>query len=657
MKSVKRLHEEFSSYLFFYFLMFRHVFFILLFSAGFSLIASAQENEFIRSPWWFGVAGGANFDLYHGGVPLQPNSGVRIPDNGYITGKGTGYFAFPILEYHPEDKNWGFFLQAGYDSRLGTFENELTTKLAYITIEPCLRFGFPKTPFYIYAGPRIAFNMGKRFTYQQESGTLDNVKTSVSAFQVGAGYDIYLTSKEKNSQMILAPFFAFQPYFGQSPRTTDSWNITTMRAGIAFKFGRSHHFAESRQVVVPVSIEDKSGKAIVFDEPPTVEEETMVDKTAPLGSQVYFDLRTSEITNQSNGLDNKKVKYLKKEMPGFTEEENISDQMLKQMIVDDNFLTTLGEQMAKDPSSIVTLIGSSKNGAGYGKQLAKSMKIFLTGVFRIDEARIKTKGQKKLKTHIGKQKDREDLALLFERDRQVLIKSKSGSLQNKFRGSSGESQKPLGIKVVHETNKDGYVTFSTSGSKEKFASWSLKISDGEGKIQNYGPFKGETATIAKRKILEKNTVGEYKVTMLGQLTGGQTISKDTTVYIRMWPLNVGKKYTRFGISYEFNSLQSINDLKRYLTDVVVPEIPENAKVVIHGHSNNVEDVYFDLKRFLSKENDARDIMRDALVKAGKTNVQFEVYGLGDDQIVEPFMKTRPEKRNYYRTLIIDVVPQ
>jgi hypothetical protein len=120
---------------------------------------------------------------------------------------------------------------------------------------------------------------------------------------------------------------------------------------------------------------------------------------------------------------------------------------------------------------------------------------------------------------------------------------------------------------------------------------------------------------------------------------------------------VGEKYTRFGISYQFNDLQSIADLKRYLAEVVAPEIPERSNVIIHGHSNVVEDMYFDVKRFLAEANDAGAVLRDALEKAGKTNVRFSVYGLGDDQVIEPFRKPDEIERHYYRTLIVDVVPQ
>jgi hypothetical protein len=35
---------------------------------------------------------------------------------------------------------------------------------------------------------------------------------------------------------------SFQPYFGQNPRSTETWNNTTVRAGVALKFGQGKTF-------------------------------------------------------------------------------------------------------------------------------------------------------------------------------------------------------------------------------------------------------------------------------------------------------------------------------------------------------------------------------------------------------------------------------
>lgn len=634
---------------------YRKVFFSLLIIVCGGLTTVVRGQEYVRSSWWFGVAGGTNYNLYHGSYPHQLNTDTEIT-GALGSGKGTGYFAFPLLEYHPEGKSWGFFLQAGYDSRFGTFDNQLKTKLAYFTVEPSLRLNLSKSPIYIFAGPRVAINVDKRFTYQQNSGTLDNMKRSVSSFQVGAGWDIHLNSPAKSSQVIMAPFFAFQPYFGQSPRTTDSWNVTTLRAGIAFKFGRSRQFAESRQVVVPVTIDDKTRTSLVDREPPTAQEEGRVDKSAPIGNQAYFDLLPSKLIDPAERQDKRKIRQLRKEMIALTEDEAFSAPLRSDRVSDNNFITIIGKQLQNDPSATIMLIGSSKNGARYAESLAKSVKLFLTGVFGIDGDRVKIKSHRRLKIHPGTPKGEEDLALLFEKDRQLLMRSKSARLQQKFRGEDAEKLNQLKIKVIHEPDVDGFVTFGTQGAQEPFVSWSLKISDGNGPVQKYGPYTGETARIQKSKILGGNTVGEYQVSMIGQFSSGETIGKDTTIVIRIYPLRVGEKFTRFGISYEYNNLQSISDLNNYLAKVVAPEIPENAKVIIHGHSNRMEEKYFDLKSYLTVANDAHDMLQNALVKAGKTGVQFEVYGLGEDQIVEPFRKVAPTNRQYFRTLIIDVVP-
>jgi hypothetical protein len=59
-------------------------------------------------------------------------------------------------------------LQAGYDSRKGDFDQvitacdcpaDLSTNLSYITVEPSLRFAPFKSNFYLYGGPRLAFNL------------------------------------------------------------------------------------------------------------------------------------------------------------------------------------------------------------------------------------------------------------------------------------------------------------------------------------------------------------------------------------------------------------------------------------------------------------------------------------------------------------------
>jgi hypothetical protein len=59
--------------------------------------------------------------------------------------------------------------------------------------------------------------------------------------QIGAGYDIPLSTDANNTICIIS-FCFFQPYFGQNPRSTETWNNTTVRAGVALKFGQGKTF-------------------------------------------------------------------------------------------------------------------------------------------------------------------------------------------------------------------------------------------------------------------------------------------------------------------------------------------------------------------------------------------------------------------------------
>jgi len=152
-------------------------------------------------------------------------------------------------------------LQAGFDARRGKFDQVLstdnfpldlsTTSLRYITVEPSLRFNPFKSNFYLFAGPRLAFNVDKRFIYQQGinpanpeqtadpevNGVFGNINKSLISMQIGAGYDISLTAENKLMQAIISPFISYHPNFGQNLRSIESWNVTTLRAGVAFKFG------------------------------------------------------------------------------------------------------------------------------------------------------------------------------------------------------------------------------------------------------------------------------------------------------------------------------------------------------------------------------------------------------------------------------------
>ncbi len=237
--------------------------------AGIITPIQAQEAQYSKPSLWLGAAAGANFNFYRGST--QNISSNVTSQVAFHDGNGIGLYVAPLIEFYRPDSRWGVMLQAGYDGRGGKFDQvfspcncprDLSTNLSYITIEPSLRLAPIKSNFYLFAGPRFAFNFDKSFTYIQGTnpeypeqvapaeikGNMSNVNNTLISMQIGAGYDVFLTKEKKRTQVIFSPFIAFQPYFGQNPRSTETWNITTIRAGASLKIGNGRLLPVSEKV-------------------------------------------------------------------------------------------------------------------------------------------------------------------------------------------------------------------------------------------------------------------------------------------------------------------------------------------------------------------------------------------------------------------------
>jgi hypothetical protein len=243
----------------------------------------AQVTTNTKHSWWFGAAAGTNINFYNGSIQ-ELNSSIFSPVS-FNKGSGIGLYLAPLVEFHRPDSRLGVILQAGYDSRKGKFDEkiapcgcteDLSTKLSYITVEPSLRFAPFKSNFYLYGGPRLAFNLNKSFIFKQgihsdflgqeahleTKKDFSNMNKTIISMQIGAGYDIPISSLRDQTQFILSPFVSFQPYFGQSPRSIEKWNVTTLRVGVALKFSHEHKILSQNKVVKPAS------KKIVASTPP-----------------------------------------------------------------------------------------------------------------------------------------------------------------------------------------------------------------------------------------------------------------------------------------------------------------------------------------------------------------------------------------------------
>lgn len=224
-------------------------------------ILSAQDTtKYTKPSWYFGAAIGANFNFYRGSTQTINSTLISYP--AFHNGTGVGLYLAPLVEFHKPDSRFGGMLQIGYDNRKGKFDQvttpcdcpaDLKANVSYLTIEPSFRVQPFKGNFYVYAGPRIALDLSKSFKYDKGAsadgtipadpelkGDFSNVRSSVFSMQIGAGYDIPLSSQDHKTQYVISPFVAVHPYFGQNPRSIETWNVTTVRAGVVIKFGKGH---------------------------------------------------------------------------------------------------------------------------------------------------------------------------------------------------------------------------------------------------------------------------------------------------------------------------------------------------------------------------------------------------------------------------------
>jgi outer membrane protein with beta-barrel domain len=238
------------------------ILFSILIFAGIS--GHTQTVKIIPPVWWFGVSGAANFNFYDGTTQML-NNNLTVP-TAFHKGSGIEPYVSVLTEYRP-NKTWGGMLNIAYDNRGGKFDQveapcncaaDLSTNISYVTIEPSLRLAPFGSAFYIFAGPTISFTVANSFTYTQQlqpttKSDWSDTRSTVFSAQAGAGIDIPISSPTSIHQTTLSPFVSFLTNLGQQPRSSESWSLYTVRAGVALKFGKGKKIIVAAPVYQPVT--------------------------------------------------------------------------------------------------------------------------------------------------------------------------------------------------------------------------------------------------------------------------------------------------------------------------------------------------------------------------------------------------------------------
>lgn len=655
----------------------------------------AQETEYKSPSWWFGVGAGANANFYRGSSQ-HLNASLTTPA-AFHNGNGFGLFVAPVIEYHRENTMLGFMLEFGYDNRSGSSDEiktpcncpaDLESNISYLTIEPNLRFAPFKSDFYLYAGPRFAFNLDKDFEYQlginpaypnqaptaAVKGDYSHMNKSVISFQVGAGYDIHLSDKSRNSEFLLSPFISYHPYYGQDPRSIETMTISTLRVGAALKFGYSSDKAQPVKeekngeeeklakgkdaiAVVPVIIGDTSKIRFNVYSPENIVSERRVRETFPLRNYIYYDLNSTAIPKRYVQLTKDEVAAFKYEQLEVYTPKRLTGRADREMVVYHNILNILGDRMNRFPATTIVLVGSSEKGPDDAELMAKSTKKYLVDIFGVNEFRIKIEGRYKPKLPNEQPNATKELATLREGDRRVAIESSSPSLLMEFQSGELTPLKPVVIDGVEVAPVESYVSFTVTDDDNQLQSWRAIATDKTGKEQHFGPYTLKEVSVPGKTILGTNKDGIYKITMIGETKNEKTVTQYATINVVLWTPPVDEQMMRFSIIYEFNNAKAIDIYADYLNKVVVPQIPKNSKVIIHGHTDKTGSAVNNKALSLARANDVKRIMEQSLRNDNRNDVTFEVYGFGEDENNSPFLNNLPEERAYNRSVIIDIIPR
>jgi outer membrane protein OmpA-like peptidoglycan-associated protein len=132
------------------------------------------------------------------------------------------------------------------------------------------------------------------------------------------------------------------------------------------------------------------------------------------------------------------------------------------------------------------------------------------------------------------------------------------------------------------------------------------------------------------------------------------VTTESSIYLTPYVAPEIQESLRFSVIYEFDNSKSTSIYEKYLTEIVTPKIPQNALVIITGHTDIIGDADYNKNLSLARANDVKGILERSLAAAGRTDVTLTVAGDGEDESLAPFQNRYPEERFYNRTVVIDV---
>jgi hypothetical protein len=206
------------------------LFLTILLVAGFSCVSFAQFRMSI------GPHFGMNYNFYHG--TAIDNSNMSYNGIGMSAGGQMDMSFTPVLGMLVTATIYDLMSAKGSITQQNVKQVN-SISLAYLTINPAMKFSIPRTGLAFFAGPGIGFKLtGKGETYQIANGQrqqlapksdIMNTRLRITG-QIGTSDDFDLKS------LCLTPYFLFD-YGFTNVDESDSWKASGIKFGLVLKFG------------------------------------------------------------------------------------------------------------------------------------------------------------------------------------------------------------------------------------------------------------------------------------------------------------------------------------------------------------------------------------------------------------------------------------
>ena len=205
------------------------LFLTVLFAAGITCKSFAQFSMSL------GPLLGMNYNFYHGAA--IDNANVSYNGAGFSVGAQADMKFSPVLGMLITVNAFDA-LNAKASVTQQNVKNVRAFKLAYLTIDPAMKFSVPGTGLGFFAGPGIGFKLqGKNEQYQIEGGQRTQLQAKTDLMntlirvngQIGMSYDFDLKT------MFLTPYFLFDYGFTNVQESIE-YNASGIKFGLVLKF-------------------------------------------------------------------------------------------------------------------------------------------------------------------------------------------------------------------------------------------------------------------------------------------------------------------------------------------------------------------------------------------------------------------------------------